>query len=198
MSKRIARKMLRRMETGEPVDVHIWAGLSYAKPARLAALAEQFGYDFQDITAWTQTGCTLSIRPDPRPEAQARAAENRARYPRAGKGGPLPPLATETVDVMKARMLWGLTRPQTRGELMGALVFAIVVLTLMEISVAVRFGSTGALVGGAVELALLAFIPALLSLNRRYHAKCTTVLENAGFIAVTGRDGRVRYELPAD
>ncbi|MFB8404981.1 hypothetical protein [Streptomyces sp. NPDC055912] len=80
MGNRLERKMLRLLAGGEPVALGAGSA-SFKKLARLAFLAEQFGYEYADLRR-KDRGFTLHLEPDLRPRAQELAAENRRRYPR--------------------------------------------------------------------------------------------------------------------
>src|SRR3954465_3378010 len=96
--------MLREMASGEPVRMTV-SGWSWKRLARLAFIAEQFGYQYADLQMTSDNKFALFIAPDPSPEGRQRAAQNRAQYPDADEGVALPPGVPDTIDLLKARMV---------------------------------------------------------------------------------------------
>ncbi|MGC0376144.1 hypothetical protein [Streptomyces sp. SAI-229] len=194
MGERRVRKMLRQMESGEPVRVVSAMG-SMKKLARLASFAQQFGYEYADVRQGGGAqgkGLTMLLVPDPTPEARERAARNRARYPRAADGGELPRPAPEEFELLKARIGYDLATRYTEKQkvaLSGG------VFTVLALAVAVKVGAhtTGLVVVGAVWAVLMALLPVGFIVNRRYREKQTAVLRAAGLAPVTEPNGRVRY-----
>lgn len=74
MSKRQMQKMLRLMASGEPVELTSPMA-SVKKLARLAFVAQQFGYEYADVrqSSGRNGALTMLILPDPSPQARARA-----------------------------------------------------------------------------------------------------------------------------
>lgn len=186
------RKLLRTMEGGEPARITVsttWNGL-----ARLAFIAQQFGYEYADLK---QNGdrLALCIVPDPSPQAQRRAAQNWARYPDAGNGVSLPPVEPDAIELLKARMVVDLGSQSTDKLRMGMAVF---VLTALAAAIGFRFHADTAVlvIVGIAWAALLCLLPVLLAYSRRYRAKHVARLQAAGFTPVTDRSGRVRYVPP--
>ncbi|MEV1066231.1 hypothetical protein [Streptomyces sp. NPDC050263] len=197
MSKRQVRKMLRQMASGEPVRVTS-AMASMKKLTRLAFIAQQFGYEYADVTQGggpQGNGYVMLIVPDPGPQARARAEQNRARYPNAADGGALPPFVPEALDLLKARMAFDLSTRYTEKQLIaiGGTGF-----TVMAAAFAFRFAAhtTALVVAGVVWAVLMALMPVGLVVGRRYRAKNAALLEAAGFTSVTDLAGRLRYVPP--
>lgn len=196
MGARRARKMLRKMESGEPVQLVI--GMTTMKGlTRLALLAGQFGYEYGDLNITGDNKMALRLVPDPSPEGRERAERNRARYPDARNGGPLPPVVPEEIELLRARMLFDLGHQHTDKERLGlagigltGLAFGIGYLFKgVAVGVAVAVG-----VGSWVVLMGLAYLG--LTATRRRNVRYTARLEAAGFTLVTDRAGRLRYLPP--
>ncbi|WNM35655.1 hypothetical protein RKE30_37515 [Streptomyces sp. Li-HN-5-11] len=194
MGDRRVRKMLRRMEGGQPLRIQAGTA-SVRKCARLAWYAEQFGYEYVDLFGTGQGGYTLLLVPAGDPRALERAWRNRARHPEAGRRGPLPPPAPEEVELLKARMLFDLTRQY--GD-RARVSIAVVGFTVLPWSVLLRTGPnpTAVAIVAAVWVVLMALIPVGLAYNRRSGARYAARLEAAGFTPQTDRNGRLRYVPP--
>ncbi|MGW5969792.1 hypothetical protein [Streptomyces sp. NPDC055186] len=197
MGKRQVRKMLRQMEDGEPVQVTS-SMASMKKLARLAFFAQQFGYEYAEVRQGggpQGNGLVMLIVPDLDPQAGARAARNRARYPHAGGGGELPPLVPAAVELLKARIAFDLATRFTEKQLT---VLAGVGFTGLAVSIALELGAdaTALTVAGIAWAVLMALVPLGLVVNRRYRARQADLLRAAGFTPVTERSGRVRYVPP--
>ncbi|MER6621478.1 hypothetical protein [Streptomyces sp. NPDC000931] len=197
MGERRVRRMLRQMESGEPVRVVSSMG-SMKKLARLASFAQQFGYEYADIRQGGGAqgkGLVMLLVPDPRPAARERAARNRARYPKAADGGELPRPAPEEIELLKARIGYDLATWYTEKQRVAVAGSAF---TLLALAVAVKVGAhtTGLVVVGTAWAALMALLPVGATANRRYREKQTAVLRAAGLTPVTEPGGRVRYVPP--
>ncbi|MEV5321085.1 hypothetical protein AB0K92_26135 [Streptomyces sp. NPDC052687] len=193
MSKRQIRKMLRLMASGEPVQVTS-AMASVKKLAKLAFIAQQFGYEYADVRTGGghDNSLTMLIVPDPSPHARARAAQNWAQYPNAGDGVSLPPFVPDALELLKARINFDLTGKGVEKRM----AFAAVGVTVGSAVLAVQGGS-GALLWGAIMWVFLMGILAFgFFFNRRRNAKFAARLQAAGFIPVTDEGGRVRYLPP--
>ncbi|MEU5508218.1 hypothetical protein ACFTZ8_10970 [Streptomyces fungicidicus] len=196
MSGRRMRKMLRRMESGEPVRV---TGPTTTGLARLAAMAEQFGYAYAE----TRQGggpqgnqYMIVIVPDPDPGARARAARNRARYPRAADGGELPRLEPEAVELLKARVTFDITTMYTNGQLI-LLAGVGAVPPALALGLAIGADVTAVTVLTCVLwAAMMTLVPLGLAVNRRYRARYAAILRNAGFPPFTDEGGRLRHLPP--
>ena len=110
MSKRQMQKMLRLMASGEPVELTSPMA-SVKKLARLAFVAQQFGYEYIDVrqSGGRNSALIMLIVPDPSPQARARAAQNWAQYPNAADGVSVPPLVPDAFELLKARINFDLT-----------------------------------------------------------------------------------------
>ncbi|MEU5223328.1 hypothetical protein AB0G55_11775 [Streptomyces toyocaensis] len=196
--RRAMRKMLRRMESGEPVQVTRTLA-STTRLARLAAMAREFGYDYADVHQGggaQGNGYVVALVPDPGPRARARAARNRARHPGASDGGPLPALAPDEVELLKARITYDITAMYTGRQLIVLTGVGAVPLAL-PVGLAADTGTTAVLVVTcAVWAALMALLPVGFAVNRRFRARYAAVLRAAGFTPVTEPGGRLRY-LPS-
>ena len=97
--------MFRLMAQGQAVQLTSPMA-SVKKLARLAFIAQQFGYEYADVRqgAGRNNALTMLIVPDPGPQAQARAAQNWAQYPKAGDGVSLPPVVPDALELLKARI----------------------------------------------------------------------------------------------
>ncbi|MGX1476119.1 UNVERIFIED_CONTAM: hypothetical protein RKD50_004927 [Streptomyces canus] len=194
MSKRQVRKMLREMVSGEPVHLTL-SGWSWKRLARLAFIAEQFGYEYVDLQMNSDNKFVLFIAPDLSPEGRQRAAENRARYPDAGEGEALPPVVPEVIDLLKARMVVD-TGSQHSDKLRTGMAIFFLTMSAATICVRLRAETAAVVIVGIVWAALMALIPVLLACSRRYRAKYAAQLKAAGFTPVTDGSGRLRYVPP--
>ncbi|MDT0344035.1 hypothetical protein [Streptomyces litchfieldiae] len=197
MSKRHVQKMLREMAGGGPVEVTS-AMATMKKLTRLAFIAQQFGYAYADIRQGggpQGNGLIMLLVPDPSPQARERAERNRARYPQAGDGGSLPSLVPEEIELLKARISFDLAARTTDKQ---KTVIAGVGFTVLAVILGFRLGgdSTDLAIAGIVWVALMATLPGLLVINRRYKAKYAARLQAAGFTPMTDRSGRLRYVPP--
>lgn len=197
MSKRHVQKMLRQMASGEPVEVAP-AMASMKKLARLAFIAEQFGYEYADI--WQGggpqgNGYVMLIVPDPRPQARARAAQNWAQYPNASDGVALPPVVPEAIELLKARITFDITaRYSDKQRMVLAGVGTVPLAVLLGFTLSA--GTTAVVLAGIVWAGLIALVPVGLVVNRRFRAKYAALLQAAGFTLVTDQNGRPRYVPP--
>ncbi|MGW3723717.1 hypothetical protein [Streptomyces sp. NPDC000851] len=195
MSKRQVQKMLQLMAGGGPVQLTSPMA-SVKKLARLAFIAQQFGYEYADArqTGGRNNALVMMIVPDPSPHARARAAQNWAQYPNAGDGVSLPPLVPDAVELLKARINFDLTGRHSEKQRLG---YAAIAITVGSFVVAVNIGGdTGFLIGGimwAVTMGLLGFA---LTWGRKRNAKFAALLQAAGFAPVTDETGRLRYLPP--
>ncbi|MET9758554.1 hypothetical protein ABZ016_05770 [Streptomyces sp. NPDC006372] len=198
MSKKHVRKMLRRMASGEPVEVAP-AIATLTKLSRLAFIAQQLGYEYADIRQGggpQGNGYVMLIVPDPSPEARARAERNRAAYPNASDGGALPPLDPEAVEILKARISFDITARHTDRQ---RILLTAVGAVPLALTIGFGIGDTGVTavaIAAGVWAAVMALIPVGLTVNRRYRAKYEALLRAAGFTPVTDSTGRMRYVPP--
>lgn len=195
MSKRQTRKMLRLMASGEPVELTS-AMASVKKLARLAFIAQQFGYEYADVRqgGGNNSQLRMVIVPDHSPQARARAAQNWAQYPNAGDGVSVPPLVPDAFELLKARINFDLTGKSAEKR-MG---YGAIGVTIGCAILAFRFGgeSTDFAVAGVIWLVLMAVFGVGLAVNRKRNAKFAARLQAAGFVPVTDETGRVRYLPP--
>ncbi|MFD5370225.1 hypothetical protein [Streptomyces sp. NPDC127103] len=195
MGNRLERKMLRLLAGGEPVALGA-SSASFKKLARLAFLAEQFGYEYADLRR-KDRGFTLHLEPDLRPRARELAAENRRRYPRAAEGGPLPVPDAGTIALFRARMMSDVKRAASLENL----AYVGLAFIISAVGVGFEFGDDRAAaftIAGVVVAAEAAFITALLLWGRRANRTAAALLEAAGFTRVPDERGRLRYVPPAD
>ncbi|CAL9454093.1 hypothetical protein C1708_20075 [Streptomyces sp. DH-12] len=196
MSKRQTQKMLQLMASGEPVQLTSPMA-SVKKLARLAFVAQQFGYEYADVRqggGGNNGKLTMLIVPDPSPQAQARAAQNRAQYPNAHDGVSLPPLVPDAVELLKARINFDLTGKSAEKRIgYGALGVSI-----GSVIIAYRLGGTSDdfVVAAVIWLALMAVLGIGFVVTRKRNAKFAARLQAAGFAPVTDETGRVRYLPP--
>ncbi|MET9953825.1 hypothetical protein ABZ135_20030 [Streptomyces sp. NPDC006339] len=195
MGRKQQRKMLRLMESGEPVRLAVTMA-TMKKLTRLAFIAQQFGYAYENLQQTSQGGSVLSLVPDPDPQARALAEENRERYPHAAEGGSLPPLVPEALEILKARMVLDLQRQHSTKARM---VLILVPLTLGSLTLGLEFGEDVAsvlTVAGGFWAATTALLCVLFAASRRSIARCTARLQAAGFTTVTDHNGQDRYVPP--
>ncbi|MGY4982901.1 hypothetical protein ACWCYL_38135 [Streptomyces sp. 900105755] len=195
MSARQVRKMFQLMASGEPVELtNAWA--SVKKLARLAFVAQQFGYEYADArhTGSRNNVLKLLIVPDHSPQGRARAAQNWAQYPNAADGVSLPPLVPDAVELLKARIQFDLTGKNAEKRMLlgaGGITLGLV------LAAARAGGSAGAfVVSGVVWAVLMAVMGLGFFVTRGRNAKFAQRLQAAGFVPVTGEGGRVRYLPP--
>ncbi|MDQ0488233.1 hypothetical protein ACFV2W_19465 [Streptomyces cellulosae] len=195
MSKRQTQKMLRLMASGEPVELTSPMA-SVKKLARLAFVAQQFGYEYADVRQGGGNNSQLKmlIVPDPSPQAQARAAQNWAQYPNAGDGVSVPPLVPDAFELLKARINFDLTGKSAEKR-MG---YGAIVATAGSVIMAYRMGGTSDdfVIAGIIWLFLMAVIAIGFVVTRKRNAKFAARLQAAGFLPVTDETGRVRYLPP--
>ncbi|KOV54137.1 membrane protein, partial [Streptomyces sp. AS58] len=196
MSKRQVQKMLGLMASGGPVELTSPMA-SVRKLARLAFVAQQFGYEYADArqAGSRNNALVMLIVPDPSPYARTRAAQNWAQYPNAGDGVSLPPLVPDALELLKARINFDLTGKHSEKQraAYGGLAATVGCLVL-----GVRLGGdddTFVLAGvlWGVAMVLLAL---MVVLGRRRNAKLAARLQAAGFAPVTDGSGRLRYLPP--
>jgi hypothetical protein len=185
--------MLREMASGEPVQMTLSAW-SWKRLARLAFIAQQFGYEYADLQL-SDNKFVLFIVPDPSPQGRQRAAQNRARYPDADEGVALPPVVPDAIDLLKARMVVDSGSQHTDKLRMGILVFFLTT-SAAAICFRLRADTAAVVIVGIVWAALMALLPVLLAYSRRYRAKYAARLQAAGFTPVIDRSGRLRYVPP--
>ncbi|MEU9455187.1 hypothetical protein [Streptomyces sp. NPDC048277] len=195
MSTRQVRKMFQLMAGGGPVELtNAWS--SVKKLARLAFIAQQFGYEYADAryTGSRNNVLKLLIVPDHSPQGRARAAQNWAQYPNAADGVSLPALVPDAVKLLKARIQFDLTGKNAERRML----FGAGGITLGLVLAAARAGgSAGAFfVSGVVWVILMAVIGLGFFVTRGRNAKFAQRLQAAGFVPVTGEGGRVRYLPP--
>ncbi|GGV10610.1 hypothetical protein GCM10010293_00310 [Streptomyces griseoflavus] len=195
MGKRQTQRMLRLMASGEPVELTS-AMASVKKLARLAFIAQQFGYEYADVRQGGANNSQLRmlIVPDHGPHARARAAQNRAQYPNAGDGVSVPPLVPDAFELLKARINFDLTGKSAEKR-MG---YAAVGVTIGCAVIALRLGGASEHIGIAavIWLLLMAVLGLGLVVTRKRNARYAARLQAAGFAPVTDETGRLRYLPP--
>ncbi|MDN3269275.1 hypothetical protein [Streptomyces sp. MA15] len=196
MSKRQTQKMLRLMASGEPVQLTSPMA-SVKKLARLAFVAQQFGYEYADVRqggGGNNGKLTMLIVPDPSPQAQARAAQNRAQYPNAHDGVSLPPLVPDAVELLKARINFDLTGKSAEKR-MG---YGALGVSIGSVIIAYRLGGTSDdfVIAAVIWLILMVVLGIGFLVTRKRNAKFAARLQAAGFVPVTDETGRVRYLPP--
>ncbi|MEU0673922.1 hypothetical protein ABZ330_13680 [Streptomyces sp. NPDC006172] len=189
------RKMLRMMSGGEPVEIVV-SMTTMTGLARLACVAEQFGYRYTDLRQ-VDKAFALRVAPDPTPRAQQRAARNRESYPNAADGVSLPPLAPEAVELLKNRMVVDLDTQFTDKQRVAIMVGGCTVMALAA-GYGLREHRIALVVVGVVWAVLMALVPVGLLYTRRNRAKYTARLRSAGFRRVPTRGGRRRWVPPED
>ncbi|KUO01123.1 hypothetical protein [Streptomyces caeruleatus] len=195
MSKRQVQKMLRLMASGEPVELTSPLA-SVKKLARLAFIAQQFGYEYADVrqSAGRNNALVMLIAPDPSPQARARAGQNWAQYPNAGDGVSVPPLIPDAFELLKARINFDLTGKNAEKR-MG---YAAIGLTIGAVILGLRLGADGA--AWIAAFLTWAFFMAIVGIGfavtRKRNAKFAARLQAAGFTPITDQAGRVRYLPP--
>lgn len=195
VSKRQVQKMLRLIATGEPVELTSPMA-SVKKLARLAFIAQQFGYEYMDVrqSGGRNNALVMLIAPDPSPQARARAAQNWAQYPNAGDGVSVPPLVPDAHELLKARINFDLTGRHAEKKMW----WAAGGITLGFVIAAVQSGgdSDAFLFAGLGWLGLIALLAIGLVVTRKRNAKFAARLQAAGFMPMTDESGRVRYLPP--
>ncbi|MEU5343265.1 MULTISPECIES: hypothetical protein [unclassified Streptomyces] len=192
MSNRQVQKMFRLMASGEAVEVTSPMA-SVKKLARLAFVAQQFGYEYADVRqgGGRNSALRMLIVPDPGLHARQRAAQNWAQFPQAASGGPLPPFVPDALELLKARINFDLTgKSAEKSMLYGALGGTVGCVVL-----ALRTGGDGvAFAGSGIVWALLLGVLGIgFAVTRKRNAKFAARLRAAGFTPVTDGTGRVRY-----
>ncbi|MFJ6069709.1 hypothetical protein ACIQFU_02510 [Streptomyces sp. NPDC093065] len=195
MSKRQTQKMLQLMASGEPVQLTSRMS-SVKKLAKLAFVAQQFGYEYADVrqSGGNNAALTMLLVPDPAPQARTRAAQNWAQYPNAGDGVSLPPLVPDAFELLKARINFDLTGKNAQKNMgYGALggTVACVVLAYRE-----GGSSDDFVLSGIIWLVLMAALGIGFLVTRGRNAKFAARLQAAGFVPMADETGRVRYLPP--
>ncbi|PZG97491.1 hypothetical protein C1I97_25375, partial [Streptomyces sp. NTH33] len=179
------RQLMELMRQGQPVELPIPRG-TVRKTVRLASIAQQFGYEYADsrLGGGYKIVVTLFVVPDPSPQARARAAQNWAQYPNAGDGKSLPPVAPDTLKLLKARITIDLTDKNSEKRLRNAVVGLIVGAGALVARLRTADG-TLLVVAGVLWGLMMALAGGGLVVTRRRWAKCTARLAAAGFVPVT-------------
>ncbi|MFF8934208.1 hypothetical protein ACF08O_05575 [Streptomyces paradoxus] len=195
MSKRQMQKMLRLMASGEPVELTSPMA-SVKKLARLAFVAQQFGYEYADVrqSSGRNGALTMLLLPDPSPQARARAGQNWAQYPDAADGVSVPPVVPDAFELLKARINFDLTGKNAEKR-MG---YGALGVTIGCAILGFRFGgqSDDFVAAGVVWVLLMAVFGIGLVVTRKRNAKFAARLQAAGFLPVTDENGRTRYLPP--
>ncbi|WP_210430335.1 hypothetical protein [Streptomyces physcomitrii] len=193
MSKRQIRTMFALMASGEPVELTS-AMASVKKLARLAFLAEQFGYQYADVRTGggRDTSLKMLIVPDMTPQGRERAGRSWAQYPQAGNDGALPPSEPAALELLKARLNFDLTGKSAEKRMM----FAALGVTGGCVIGAVQAGGDVAPFVVGMWVLLMALLGIGFFVNRKRNAKFAARLRDAGFTAVTDESGRLRYLPP--
>ncbi|MEU2536350.1 hypothetical protein [Streptomyces iakyrus] len=195
MSKRQMQKMLRLMASGEPVELTSPMA-SVKKLARLASVAQQFGYEYADVrqSSSRNGALTMLLVPDPSPQARARAGQNWAQYPDAADGVSVPPVVPDAFELLKARINFDLTGKHAEKR-MG---YGALGVTVGCAILGFRFGgqSDDFVAAGVVWVLLMAVLGIGLVVTRKRNAKFAARLQAAGFLPVTDENGRTRYLPP--
>ncbi|MFD9585648.1 hypothetical protein ACFWBM_13280 [Streptomyces sp. NPDC059980] len=195
MGKRQVRQMFRLMASGEPVQLTSPMA-SVKKLSRLAFMAQQFGYEYADVRQGSgrNNALTMLIVPDLAPQAQARAAQNWAQYPKAGDGVSLPPVVPDALELLKARINFDLTGKNAEKRMR----YGFVGLTVACVVLGVRTGgdSVAWTVAGVLWAVLMVVLGIGIVVTRKRNAKFAARLQAAGFAPVTEEGGRVRYLPP--
>ncbi|MFE8986262.1 hypothetical protein ACFYMI_00305 [Streptomyces collinus] len=195
MSKRQMQKMLRLMASGEPVELTSPMA-SVKKLARLAFVAQQFGYEYADVrqSSGRNGALTMLLLPDPSPHARARAGQNWAQYPDAADGVSVPPVVPDAFELLKARINFDLTGKHAEKRMgYGALGVSVGCVIL-----GFRFGGESGdfVVAGVLWLLFMAVFGIGLVVTRKRNVKFAARLQAAGFLPVTDENGRTRYLPP--
>ncbi|WP_327358567.1 hypothetical protein [Streptomyces sp. NBC_01304] len=192
MSKRQISKMFQLMASGEAVELTSPMA-SVKKLAKLAFIAEQFGYQYADATqsGGQNNALKMLILPDQSPAAQQRAAQNWAQFPQAGSDGPLPPFQPDAMELLKARINFDLTGKSAEKRM----IWGAVGITAGSAYGAVSAGD-GAVFVIAAWAGLMVLLGAGFVWTRKRNAKFAALLQSAGFTPVPDETGRVRLVPP--
>jgi hypothetical protein len=195
VSKRQVQNMLRLMAGGEPVELTSPMA-SVKKLARLAFVAQQFGYEYADVRHGGSRNSALKmmIVPDPSPQARARAAQNWAQYPNASDGVSLPPVVPDAFELLKARINFDLTGKNAEKR-MG---YGALGVTAGCAILGIRLGGTNTdFIAAAITwVVLMGLFGIGFVVTRHRNAKFAARLQAAGFTPLTDETGRVRYLPP--
>ncbi|MFJ4472567.1 hypothetical protein ACIP2X_34470 [Streptomyces sp. NPDC089424] len=195
MSRRQVQNVLRLMAAGGPVELSSPLA-SVKRLARLAFVAQQFGYEYVDVRqAGSRNGAlVMLLLPDPGPVARARAAQNRAQYPNAADGVSLPPSVPDALELLKARINFDLTGRHSERQ---RLAYAALAVTVGSLVVGVNLGGDSAFtIAGIMWASCMVLLAGGLAVGRRRNTKYAARLEAAGFTPFTDDTGRLRYLPP--
>ncbi|SEQ27769.1 hypothetical protein SAMN04487983_100449 [Streptomyces sp. yr375] len=189
------QNMLRSMAGGGPVELTSLMA-SVKKLARLAFVAQQFGYEYADARqGGGSRGSALKmvIVPDPAPQARARAAQTWAQYPNASDGVSLPPLIPDAVELLKARINFDLTGKNAEKRM----AYGALGVTVGCVILGVRLGGTSTDFVAAIAWVVFMVILGIgFVVTRHRNAKFAARLQAAGFTPVPDETGRLRYLPP--
>ncbi len=182
------RTMLNSMAYGQPVEVTSYWG-SAKKLARLAALAERFGYQYADVV-FTMQGLKMLLVPDPDPQVRQRAQQAWAQHAPA-VGGPLPQLPGEVPEQLRTRIRFDMYAGQNEKRRLVAVPVAFGVVAFQALRMPDLAVAFGVLLGVGLLVAGGGFL-----VRRKWRRECGDRLRSAGFVPLTEPTGRLRLVPP--
>ncbi|MQA95508.1 MAG: hypothetical protein GEV11_12965 [Streptosporangiales bacterium] len=213
MRYRQVQRLFREMSDGEEVRL---SARRIGRIAPLVYLAERYGYAYDDAreTGGRSRSVRVTLVRDTGPAGRAREAEARERFPYGGIPGealpglraaafgrlrPLPRIRGE-LALIEARIGYDVTG---RLGVLGPVVAAV--LTTAGAVAGVEFarqrppGETAPVwLIVAMWATIVLLLAAMVALNRWRHARYERRLRHAGYVPVSGEDGRIRYRRPED
>ncbi|WP_415949452.1 hypothetical protein [Streptomyces sp. KLOTTS4A1] len=182
------RTVMDAMAYGQPAEVtSYWA--SVKKLARIAALAERFGYQYADVVIGMQ-GLKMLLVPDPDPQARQRAQQAWAQHP-PGAGAPLPQLPTEVPELLRNRIRFDMYATQNEKRRLVAVPVAFVIVALQMQRTPDIAVFWGVLLGVAVLVAGGSFL-----VRRKWRGDIGRRLQAMGFVPLNEPNGRLRLVPP--
>lgn len=168
---------------------------SVRKLARLAWIAEQYGFMYDDALQQSRAPLRVFLVRDPSPAAQQRAAATWAAYPRGGSGGPLPEPTPEQLRLYRSRIVSDTADRRAQRQILRVALLVLLAFVAVPVGAFFVLGESRALGPLAVGVPTLLVIAVVYPVTRRRYGNAVARLRAAGFRQVTDAAGRTR-QLP--
>lgn len=169
---------------------------SVKKLARLAWIAEQYGFAYEDAQQASRAPLRVFLVRDPSPAAQQRAAATWAAYPRAGSGGPLPEPTPEQLRLYRSRIVSDTTDGRAQRQILALALMILLVFVVVSAGAFLALDEARMLGPLTVGVPTLLIIGVIYPVTRRRYANAVARLRAAGFSPVTDGTGRTRLLPP--